>query len=178
MVFSNVLVTLRISNLLSAHGRDFRYRLTLSTTLDNLRQGPNILIGGLDNCWTLSAVAPLRFHFVGADRNQFWIVDSKEPTKWDRGLNLNLQYGAINRDYAIIARIHDDATGRVEVIIAGTGMSGTAAAGEFLTDPVQAKELQLKIGPHFRDHDFEAILSADVVNGVADAPKILKTAVW
>lgn len=178
VVFSDVLATLHISNLLSAHGHDFRYRLTSSTTLDDLRQGPNILIGGLDNRWTLSAVAPLRFHFVGADRDQFWIVDSKEPTKRDWGLNLKLQYGAINRDYAIIARIHDDATGQVEVIVAGIGMSGTAAAGEFLTDPVQAKELQLRIGPHFRDHDFEAILSTDVVNGVAGAPKILKTAVW
>ena len=178
VVFSDVLATLRISNLLSAQGRDFRYRLTSSTTLDDLRQGPNILLGGLDNRWTLSAIAPLRFHFVGADRDQFWIVDSKNPTKRDWGLNLKLQYGAINRDYAIIARIHNDATGQVEIIVAGIGMSGTAAAGEFLADPVQAKELQLRIGPRFRDHDFEAILSTDVVNGVAGAPKILTTAVW
>ena len=178
VVFSDVLATIRISNLLSTHNHDFRYRLTSSTTLDDLREGPDILIGGLDNRWTLRAIAPLRFHFVGADRDQFWILDSKDPSKRDWGLNLKLQYGAINRDYAIIARIHDDATGQVEIIVAGIGMSGTAAAGEFLMDPVQAKELQRRIGPRFRDHDFEAILSTDVVNGVAGPPKILATAVW
>jgi hypothetical protein len=146
--------------------------------LDDLRQGPDILIGGLDNQWTLRALAPLRFRFSGADRNQFWILDTKDPSKRDWGLNLKTQYGSINRDYAIIARIHDDATGQVEIIVAGIGMSGTAAAGEFLIDPVQAKELRSRIGPKFRDHDFEAILRTDVVNGVAGPPKILTTAVW
>jgi hypothetical protein len=178
VVFSDALATLRISNLLSTHNHDFRYRLTTSTTLDDLRQGPDILIGGLDNRWTLRALAPLRFRFTGVDRDQFWILDSKDPSKRDWGLNLALQYGAINRDYAIIARVHDEATGQVEVIVAGIGMSGTAAAGEFLIDPVQAKELRHRIGPGFRDHDFEAILSTDVVNGVAGPPKILSTAVW
>jgi hypothetical protein len=178
VVFSDALATLRISNLLSTHGRDFRYRLTSSTTLDDLREGPDILIGGLDNRWTLRALTPLRFRFTGADRDQFWILDSKDPSKRDWGLNLAVQYGAINRDYAIIARVHDEATGQVEVIVAGIGMSGTAAAGEFLIDPVQAAELRRRIGPGFRDHDFEAILSTDVVNGVAGPPKILATAVW
>jgi hypothetical protein len=49
VVFSDVLATLHISNLLSTHGHDFRYKLTSSTALDDLRQGPDILIGGLDN---------------------------------------------------------------------------------------------------------------------------------
>jgi len=178
VVFSDALATLRISNLLSTHDRDFRYRLTSSTSLDDLRQGPDILIGGLDNRWTLRALAPLRFRFTGADRDRFWILDAKDPSKRDWGLNLTLQYGAINRDYAIIARVHDEATGQIEIVVAGIGMSGTAAAGEFLIDPVQAKELRRRIGPAFRDHDFEAILSTDVVNGVAGPPKILATAVW
>jgi hypothetical protein len=178
VVFSDLLATVRISNLISTRSHDFRYRLTSFTTLDDLRQGPDILIGGLDNQWTLRALAPLRFRFSGADRNQFWILDTKDPSKRDWGLNLKTQYGSINRDYAIIARIHDDATGQVEIIVAGIGMSGTAAAGEFLIDPVQAKELRSRIGPKFRDHDFEAILRTDVVNGVAGPPKILTTAVW
>ena len=178
IVFSDALATIRVSNFLTTNNRDSRYRLTSSTTLDDLRQGPDILIGGLDNRWTLRAIAPLRFRFTGADKDHFWIIDSKDPSKRDWGLNLKLQYGAINRDYAIIARIHDDVTGQVEIVVAGIGMSGTAAAGEFLTDSVQAKELQRRIGPRFRDHDFEAILSTDVVNGVAGPPKIITAAVW
>jgi hypothetical protein len=178
VVFSDVLATLRISNMISTRSHDFRYRLTSTTTLDDLRQGPDILIGGLDNQWTLRTLSALRFRFSGADKDQFWILDSKNPSKKDWGLNLRSKYPTINRDYAIIARIHDDATGQVEIIVAGIGMSGTAAAGEFLIDPSQAKQLRSRIGPGFRNHDFEAILSTDVVNGVAGPPKILTTAVW
>ncbi len=65
-----------------------------------------------------------------------------------------------------------------EVIVAGIGMSGTAAAGEFLVDPVQLARLRQKVGPGFRDHDFEAVLSTDVVDGIAGSPKILTVAVW
>ena len=57
-------------------------------------------------------------------------------------------------------------------------MSGTAAAGEFLVDPDQLTQLRSKVGRGFRDHDFEAVLSTDVVDGMAGSPKILAVAVW
>lgn len=178
VVFSDALATLRISNVLYAHHHDLRYRISPSSTLDDLRHGPNVLIGGLDNQWTLQALAPLRYRFSGFDKHQFWILDTKNPTKKDWLLDLRGQLVGVKRDYALIARIHDDATGQVEVVVAGIGMSGTAAAGEFLIDPAQAEELRRKIGPGFRDHDFEAVLSTDVVDGVAGPPKILTTVVW
>jgi hypothetical protein len=178
VVFSDALAALRISNWMAVPNRELRYRLTSSTTLDDLRQGPNVLIGGLDNHWTLRAISHLPYRFGGADRGHFWIQDTKDPSNHDLGLNLTTQWGAVTRDYAIIARIHDDATGQVEVIVAGIGMCGTAAAGEFLIDAKQVERLRQSIGPSFKDHDFEAVLSTDVVEGVAGAPKILKTAVW
>ena len=63
------------------------------------------------------------------------------------------------------------------MIVAGIGMSGTAAAGEFLVDPRQIEELRRQAGSGFRDHDFEAVLSMDVVNGIAGSPRILAVAV-
>ena len=60
----------------------------------------------------------------------------------------------------------------------GAVVSGTAAAGKFLVDPVQLEELQRRIGPGFRSHDFEAVLGTDVINGIAGSPKILAVAVW
>ena len=64
------------------------------------------------------------------------------------------------------------------MIVAGIGMSGTAAAGEFLGDPERVAELRKRIGPGFKDHDFEVVLSTDVVNGIAGSPKILALASW
>ncbi len=178
VVFSDALATLRISNWMTPRQRDLRYRVTSATTLDDLRQGPDILIGGLDNQWALRSLASLPIRFAGADAYHYWILDTRDPSNHDWALNLQAQWGAVTRDYAIIARIHNSATGQVEVIVAGIGMSGTAAAGEFMIDPAQAEQLRRTIGPRFRDHDFEAVLSTDVVDGVAGAPKILTTAVW
>ncbi|AEU34370.1 hypothetical protein AciX8_0009 [Granulicella mallensis MP5ACTX8] len=178
IVFSDALATLRISNFLAAHNRESNYRLNTTTTLDDLRQGPVVLIGGLDNQWTLRAIAPLRYRFSGTYQEEYWISDAKNPEMKDWGLDLKIRLADAKRDFAIVARIHDESTGQVEVIVAGIGMSGTAAAGEFLVDPRQMEELRRRIGPGFQDHDFEAVLKMDVVNGIAGSPKILTVAVW
>jgi hypothetical protein len=94
----------------------------------------------------------------------------------DWRLDLKVPLSDIKRDFAIIARIHDESTGQLEIIVAGIGMSGTAAAGEFLVDPQRMEELRRQIGAGFRDHDFEAVLSTDVVNGIAGSPRILAVA--
>lgn len=178
IVFSDALATLRISNFLAGHNRESNYRLNTTTTLDDLRQGPVVLIGGLDNQWTLRAIAPLRYRFAGTYQEEYWISDEKNPEMKDWGLDLKVRLADTKRDFAIVARIHDESTGQVEVIVAGIGMSGTAAAGEFLVNPRQMEQLRRRIGPEFRDHDFEAVLSMDVVNGIAGSPKILTVAVW
>lgn len=178
VVFSDVLATLKISNWLARNKRDSRLRLDGLTTLDDLQQGPDVLIGGLDNSWTLRALSRLRYRFSGTDAEQYWILDAKNPSarKWQ--LDLKTQYPAVKRDYALIARIHDDSMGEIQVIAAGIGMSGTAAAGEFLVDPGRLEELRRRVGPGFRDHNFEAVLGTDVVDGIPGTPEILAVAVW
>lgn len=178
VVFSDALAMQKISNWLAAQGADSILRLNNLTTLDDLQQGPTVLIGGLDNNWTLRALGRLRYRFSGSDQEQYWIVDSKNPTKKDWSVDLEKRYSAVQRDYALIARFHDESTRQVQVIVAGIGMSGTAAAGKFLVDPNRLKELRRRVGPGFRDHDFEAVLELDVVNGVGGSPRILAVEVW
>ena len=178
VVYSDMLATLKVASILAVHHHDYRARLNTSTNLEDLRQGPAVLIGGMDNQWTMRALAPLRFRFAGSDEDRYWIGDARDSRNRTWSLDLKLQYGAITRDYAIIARLHNDQTGQPEMIVAGIGMSGTAAAGEFITDERRVKELKERIGPGFKDHDFEAVLSTDVVNGIAGAPRILAVTVW
>ncbi len=178
VVFSDVLATIRVSDFLARHDAHSKVRLDVSTTLDDLRQGPTVLIGGLDNQWTMRALAPLRFQFAGIDRESFWIADQENPGNRNWSLDLRSPVNSVTRDYALVARLHDEATGEVEVIVAGIGMSATAAAGEFLVDPQQMEELRRRVGPGFRNRDFEAVLSTDVVNGSAGPAKVLRVAVW
>lgn len=178
IVYSDMLATLRISNVLAVRHRDFRIRLNTTTTLEDLRQGPAVLIGGLDNQWTLRAIAPLRFKFAGSDADRYWIADANNPGNREWSLDLKQQYASVTRDYAIVARLHNEQTGQPEVIVAGIGMSGTAAAGEFVADERHVAELRQRIGSGFKDHDFEVILSTDVVNGIAGSARILAVTVW
>jgi hypothetical protein len=178
VVFSDVLGVMNISNYFATQNRESRARLSTAMTLDDLRQGPSVLIGGLDNAWTLLALAPLRFRFFGNDRREFWIMDAKNPQQHDWVLKLDTPYAAVQRDYAIIARVHDPNTGQVEVVVAGIGMSATAAGGAMLVDTKQLEELRRRVGPAFRDHDFEAVLSSDVVDGMAGTPKIIAVTSW
>jgi hypothetical protein len=178
VVFSDALAMQKISNWLASQGIDSRLRLNALTTLDDLQQGPTVLIGGLDNNWTLRAVSRLRYRFSGSNQQQYWIVDSKNPNNKDWFVDLEKRYPAVQRDYALIARFHDESTRQVQVVVAGIGMSGTASAGKFLVDPNLLKELRRRVGPGFRDHDFEAVLGLDVVNGVGGSPQILAVEVW
>ncbi len=178
VVYSDMLATLQIANVLTNHQRDYRTKPNVATTLEDLRQGPVILIGGLDNPWTMRSLEALRFHFAGSDEDRYWIEDRRNPGFKDWSLDLKRQYRSVTRDYAIVARLHNEQTGQPEMIVAGIGMSGTAAAGEFVSNAVSVAQLRRRVGGGFRDHDFEAVLSTDVVNGIAGAPRIVAVSVW
>jgi hypothetical protein len=97
----------------------------------------------------------------------------KSTPEWPLFLSLSIETLA-----RIIARLHNEQIGQPEMIVAGIGMSGTAAAGEFIADERLVEELRRRIGTGFKDHDFEAVLSTDVINGIAGSPKIIAVAVW
>lgn len=173
VVFSDVRATMSIAGLLAQHHVEQRLRLNTAVSLDDLRQGPSILIGALDNPWTLRALSRLRYQFGGSDDELYWIVDTRtgKPTSWS--LDLKTPTTAVSRDYAIIARIHAEDTGQPQVIIAGIGMTGTAAGGELLSDPALMETLRQRVGSPFDKGDFEAVISTDVVNGIAGTPQIV-----
>jgi hypothetical protein len=173
VVFSDVRAMMDISDVLSEHHVSQHVRLNTAVTLDDLRQGPAILVGGMDNQWTLRTINRLRYGFGGNDQEIYWVADTQtgKPTPWS--LDLKTPITAVNHDYAIIARVHAEDTGQTEVIVAGIGMSGTAAAGELLANPAELVELRRRVGAGFKIRDFEAVISTDVVNGIAGSPKIL-----
>jgi hypothetical protein len=177
VVYSDMLGALSIVNVLAAHHHDYHTKLNESTDLDDLRQGPAVLIGGMDNQWTMLALAPLRFHFAGNDEDGFWIADQKNPENRQWSLDLKQQYVSVMRDYAIVARLHNKETGQPEMIVAGIGMSGTAAAGEYVADERRMEDLRRRIGSNLMDRDFEVVLSTDVVNGIAGSPTVVAVAI-
>jgi hypothetical protein len=173
VVYSDVLAMMKLETVVERQKRPVRERLNLGTNLNDLREGPTIFLGGLSNQWTLQILEPLRYRFAGTDADQYYIRDAKDPNNQQWSVRLRDKMTTVNRDFAIIARVHSDELGQTVMIAAGIGMSGTAAAGEFLADPKQAKELQRRMGSALKDHDFQAVLQTDVVDGIAGPAKIL-----
>ncbi len=173
VVYSDVVAMTKLEAVVERQRRPVRVRLNLSTSLADLREGPSIFIGGLDNQWTLQLLEPLRYKFAGNDDDVYFIRDTKQPDNKQWSVRLHDKVTTMNRDFALVARVHSEQFGQTVMIVAGIGMSGTAAAGEFLADPKQAKELQKMMGGALKDHDFEAVLQTDVVDGIAGPAKIV-----
>lgn len=173
VVYSDVVAMTKLESVIERQHRPVRVRLNVGTNLNDLREGPTVFIGGLDNQWTLKLLEPLRYRFAGSDAKEYYIRDANAPGDRQWQVRLQEKMTVVNHDYALIARIHSASLERVVVVVAGIGMSGTAAAGEFLSDPVQVKELERRIGYRNRDRDFEAVLETDVDDGIAGAARIV-----
>ena len=173
VVYSDVLAMTSMEKIVEQQHRPVRVRLNFGTNLNELREGPTIFIGGLDNQWSLKLIAPLRYRFAGREDDIYYIEDTRNPSNRSLSLRLYEKYTAITHDYAIIARVHSEELGQPAIVVAGITMSGTASAGEFLSDPARVAELRKRLGPALRDRDFEAVLRTDVVNGIAGPAQIV-----
>jgi hypothetical protein len=178
VTLSDLQALLRVVRLLDQKGATYHVQPASSTNFADLRQGPVILLGGLDNPWTMRAQQNLRYR-LQSDGNGFdWIADSHDPgvRKWF--IDFNRPYSKVTTDYAIVAYFRDPGTQQPTLIIAGMGENGTKAASEFITDETL---LNNALGESLRKpggNNFEVVLSTEVVNGSTGAPMVLVKEVW
>jgi hypothetical protein len=166
----------RITDLLSRHARDYRTQSAAETTLDELRRGPIILIGGFDNLWTMRLTSELRFRLVAESASIQDIQDIANPTvswKFDNSQSAM----SSSRDYAIVGSFFDPQIDQQIVFVAGIGQSGTAAGAEFLTDNNYLLTWMAHSGFH-RHQNVEIVLSTEIIEGQHEPPKVVATYVW
>lgn len=178
VTLSDLQALLRIVRLLDHKGAAYRVQPASSTSLADLRQGPAVLLGGLDNPWTMRAQQNLRFR-LQSDGNGFdWISDSHDPAAKKWFVDFNRPYSKVTTDFAIVASFRDPGTQQPTLIIAGMGENGTKAASEFITDDTL---LNNALGESLRKRaasNFEVVLSTEVINGSTGAPMVLVKEVW
>ena len=148
------------------------------TTFADLRQGPAILLGGLNNPWTLRAQQQLRYQIATDNNGLDWISDARDTGSRKFSVNVKLPYSSLNADYAIVARFYDSNTQKPTLVVAGLAEDGTKAASEFITDD---KQLQESVGESLRGSkgkNFEVVLGTQVINGVSGPPRVLAKEIW
>lgn len=178
--FSDVQILSRFVSLVGAHGHAFTIQNSRTTVPSQLREGPVVLIGALNNQWTLNRTSSLRFHLEGPEGpNQvYWIADTKHPELRAWQVSTLAPASSVIKDYAIAARFNDEATGQVVLVAAGIAGSGTRAAGEFLTDEADLKQLADRSGVDWSRANFEVVISSQVVNGMQGKPKVEAVDFW
>ncbi len=175
---SDLQALLRIVRLLDHKGATYRVQSSSSTSFADLRQGPTILLGGLDNPWTMRAQQNLRFGLQTDGNGVDWISDSHDPGARKWSVDFNRPYSKVTTDYAIVAYFRDSGTQQPTLIIAGMGENGTKAASEFITDETQLKNALGESLRKLGGSNFEVVLSTEVVNGSTGAPMVLVKEVW
>ncbi len=178
--YSDVQILSRFVSLIGTHGHAFRVQNSRTTVSSQLREGPVVLIGMLNNDWTLNRTSSLRFHLGGPDGPDriYWIADTQHPESRAWQVRAQAPRSDVVKDYAIAARFTDESTGQVVLVAAGIAGSGTRAAGEFLTDEANLKHLADSAGVDWSRANFEVVLSSEVVNGMQGKPKVEAEAFW
>jgi hypothetical protein len=168
-----------LAEFLGSQGKTSHLLSAYATSLTDLRQGPVVLIGAIDNQWTYRIAQPLQFHFGAIlDQKLGWIEDRSNPARRDWSVNFGEKYSQLTQDYAIVARFLDSTTGQPVVIAAGLGENGTIAAGEFLTDPRQMDAAIKRAPSDWRHKNAEVVIATQVIDGKSGPPRVMATYFW
>lgn len=167
-----------IAGLLQVNGKPYRImNRASSTSFRELQSGPIVLIGGMNNEWTMRLTSGLRFSFEWAP-SVGRVVDKQNPGNKSWSLDYNTPMAQLNRDYAIVSRIRDQETQQTVVIVAGIGSWGTLAAGEFVSKPEYLEKLEKLAPAHWEHKNLQAVLATDVIRGSSGPPILLTAHFW
>lgn len=176
VTYSELQALVRVVRLLDRKHAAYSVQPASSTSFADLRQEPAILLGGLDNPWTMRAQQSLRFR-LESDGNGFdWISDTRDPGAKKWFVDFNRPYSKVTTDFAIVAHFRGPNTQQPTLIVAGLGENGTKAASEFITDKAQ---LNSALGKSLLGRgNFEVVITAEVINGSSGVPRVLAKEVW
>jgi len=177
LALADVITLTRTAAALETRHKAFRVLPASEAGFAQLREGPIVLIGGFDNIWTLRVTQKLRFGFESKDGVAL-IVDRKSPQHTSWATAWDLPYQKLSRDYAIVARIHDNTTGQPVIVAAGISEEGTEAAGEILYNPVYLDSLLAKLPANWEQLNMEAVIETQVIEGHPGPPNILAVETW
>ncbi len=179
----DISVVTSMARLLGSKGIRFSIAAADQTSLTELQAQPVILLGAVDNRWTLQLTQALRYRIavaypLGSDKPPVAsIEDAEHPTQAQWRTDFSVPLSAWKYDYAIVAR-EDDATIGVPVLIeAGLGNTGSLAASELLT--TGALPIALQGEPTCRGKfNFEAVIATEIIGARPGPPHILRIACW
>jgi hypothetical protein len=181
--FDDALAMTNITGLLDVHNQGWHAQISSSTSLDDLRKRPVVLISAFLNPWSTRILNPLRFSLL---RDQIApngstilgsIIDHKRPgTLWS--FDFSKPVTVNTKDYAIVARLRSDLTEGPVMIIAGLGAGATESAGEFVSSPEYLKQVGRAAPANWAGKNLELVLEVPMVDGKSGHAHIVAADFW
>jgi hypothetical protein len=164
---------------LAQHGKPYALQLSTQATYPDLQRGASVLVGGLDNVWTMRVTEPLRFHFVRRGTTYVYAIeDHRHPEMGGWNVDMVRDANRATEDFAIVARIFDQTTGRPVLVVAGLGANGTNAAAQFLLDPARTAELTAYAPRDWQRLNMEAVIRTQILDNHAGPPHLVTCTFW
>jgi hypothetical protein len=179
VAWPDAIVLAQLSGLARSNGQTIRLRKSNLIAFEDLRDSPDILVGGFNNQWIMRLGKNLRFRYM-VDRatDLHWIEDQQNPTQRNWQGYLNAPYSGFLTDYGLITRVMDQSTEKMVVIASGIAAYGTMAAGELLTSEKYMKMIAARAPRGWGGKNLQIVFSTEVIGGNAGPPHILATYFW
>jgi hypothetical protein len=177
VAWPDAMVTAELTGLAKAGGQNVRLRKSGLIAFADLRESPDILVGGFNNQWIMRLDANLRYRYTrDSDADLAYIQDQKNPDRHDWAVHFRQPYSTFLQDYGVITRVLDPSTEKMVVIASGIASYGTMAAGDFLTQEKYMKMVADRAPAGWEHKNMQVVFSTEVISGNAGPPRIL--AVW
>jgi hypothetical protein len=175
-VYDVITLARSIAPLVPKNG-EFRVLAGSETAFAQLREGPSVMIGAFDNPWTMRMTQDLPIGFE-YDNHVRKVVDRKSVPKRIWTLQWQVPMKSLARDYAVVARIHDQVSGQPVIILAGILGEGTEAASEVVSNPAYLDAMLQKAPKNWDRLNLEAVIEANVIEGHPGPPTVVAVETW
>jgi hypothetical protein len=177
--FHDAMALATLASLLGGAGHSFHIRRSNNVALQDLQDGPVVLIGGLNNPWSVELDAELRFRFV-RDGNLRYILDQKNPSsrQWSVLGTGHDVTAPVKEDYALISRVFDSNTGRVVFTAAGILGYGTMAASRCLADDSCLVKAESLAPGDWKHRNIQIVLGTTIIGDNPGMPQVLASYTW
>lgn len=157
-------------NLMSASAISFR----------DMQKSPSILIGGMNNDWTLRFTHSLRFRYQqDATGVEWWIADQQHPDKRWGDIHIDARDPRlVDKDFALVARLMNSETGQPVLIIGGVTAGGTQAAAKFITSKEALAAFAHASPKSWETKNCELLISSQMIDGQAGPPVVEASTIW
>jgi hypothetical protein len=176
-VYDVITLARSIAPLVPKNG-EFRVLAGPETGFAQLREGPSVMIGAFDNPWTMRITQDLPIGFEYDNNRVREVVDRKSVPRKIWTLQWQVPTKSLARDYAVVARIHDQVSGQPVIILAGILGEGTEAASEVVSNPAYLDAMLQKAPKNWDQLNLEAVIVANVIEGHPGPPTVVAVETW